>query len=70
MATVDVGGIGATGVYGVKGARGPDGYTGATGPTYLQVQTVHQRVARQAGCPGIQYNGQKLTSENFELTFA
>jgi len=48
------GGTGATGPAGVRGFIGPTGNTGATGATGLQVQMVHRRVARQAGCPGKQ----------------
>jgi len=46
------GGTGATGFYGNKGVRGRTGSTGDTGATGLQVQSIHRRVARQAGCPG------------------
>jgi len=50
--TLCSGGIGSPGSPGVSGFTGPTGRTGATGAMGIQVQSIHRRVVRQAGCPG------------------
>jgi len=44
------------GVIGSTGSLGATGVTGATGAALVRIQSVKRRVARNAGCPGRDYD--------------